>query len=515
MKNEKNTLEMEEKKQSRFLSGVEKLGNKIPHPIVMFATLSALIIVLSLVLNLTNVTAIHPSTGDTLSIVNLISFSELMNFMQSFVANFQTFPVLGIVLLMTIATGICESTGFFNVALRMSMKNVKGNAVVFIIALIGVVSNQFGDAAFVVIPTLAGAIFLAMGRHPLAGVFLGYASVGGGYTTALLPSAWDVELTPVAVAAAQTLDPSFDMNPLSGYFFLFVSAILVTILASVVTVRIIEPQLGKWHGEGEELATEVYEPTELERKGIHAVIRNVIIYVVLIVVACIPSNSLMRNPETGSLLINSGLMNSLQFLILFLFYVVGFTYAIAAKKWTSVSDAAEMAGEGIKSMATFVVMAVVIGQFLYFLSRSNIGAVLAINAGNAISKLGLPGWVICVVFLLLVAIINFLIPSGNTKWMLLGPIFVPLMMQLNIHPAFTQAVYRLGDCATNHLTPLFAYFVILLSTAQKYDKKAGVGTLFAAMMPYSIAFFAAYALQVIAWTVFNLPVGIGGQVFLG
>jgi aminobenzoyl-glutamate transport protein len=80
---------------------------------------------------------------------------------------------------------------------------------------------------------------------------------------------------------------------------------------------------------------------------------------------------------------------------------------------------------------------------------------------------------------------------------------------------FTHVLYCLGDNSTNNLTPLLPYFAILLATAQKYDKKAGMGTLFSAMLPYSGAFLVAYCLLAVIWMLLGLPLGPGGQVFMG
>ena len=238
-------------KKSGFLAWIERVGNKMPHPFKMFMEITGFVLVCSLILGLMKVSAIHPATGETITVVNLISIDGLLLFTGNFVKNFQNFPVLGIVIILGVFTGICDRTGFFTTAIRMGLANVKGNAVVFIVAIIGVLGNQAGDASFILIPAITGAIFLGLGRHPLAGVFLGYASVGGGYTTSLIPGGWDVILTPITINAAQSMAPNFDMSLLSGYLMLFVSALLCATAATFVTVKVIEPMLGTYQPEGE------------------------------------------------------------------------------------------------------------------------------------------------------------------------------------------------------------------------------------------------------------------------
>lgn len=499
-------------KRKGFLGWIERVGNKMPHPLALFMYITAIVLVLSLVLGLLGVSAIHPSTGEVVKVRNLLSVDGLLLFMTNFVKNFQTFPVLGIVIVLGIATGICEKTGFFSSAIKMGLANVKGNTVVFIIAFIGVLANQAGDAAFILVPAIAGAIFFGLGRHPLAGVFLGYASVGGGFSTSLIPGGWDVILTPVSITAAQSIDPLFDMTLLNGYYFLFVSAVLVTIAAGFVTIKIIEPMLGEY--KGGDIEKEDMTVTEEERKAVKKSGLAVLAFIVLLIVACIPSNSFLRNPENGSLIFGAPLMSSLQFFIITIFFLAGIVYAISMGKIRNVGDAANIMGESVSTLSGFIVLAVVIGQFLFLFGASNLAQVLAINGGQFLSTLPVPTQVIVVLYFLLVALVNLFIGSGSTKWLLLGPIFVPMLMQLDIHPAFAQAVYRLGDGVTNHLTPLFAYFAILLTTAQKYDKNAGMGTLFSAMLPYSLTFIVVYAVQIVVWMTFNLPLGVGGSIWL-
>lgn len=503
-----NTVE----KKKGFLGWIERVGNKMPHPMALFMYITAIVLVLSMVLGLAGVSAIHPTTGESITVKNLLSIDGLLLFMTNFVKNFQNFPVLGVVLVLGIATGICEKTGFFSSAIKMGLANVKGNAVVFIIAFIGVMANQAGDAAFILVPAIAGAIFYGLGRHPLAGVFLGYAAVGGGFSTSLIPGGWDIVLTPISITAAQTMDSSFDMTLLNGYYFLFVSAILVTIAAGFVTIKVIEPMLGEYKGSDLEKADMTVTPEE--RKAVKKAGLAVLLLILAIIAAAFPANSFLRNPENGSLIFGAPLMRSLQFFIIVAFSLAGFVYAISMGKIKSVGQAADIMGQSVSTLSAFIVLAVVISQFLFLFDKSNLAQVLAIRGGQFLSTLPVPTQVIVILFLLLTALVNLFIGSGSTKWLLMGPIFVPMLMQLNIHPAFAQAVYRLGDCSTNHLTPLFAYFAILLTTAQKYDKNTGMGTLFSAMIPYSLTFLVVYAVQIIVWMTFNLPLGVGGSIWM-
>lgn len=302
------------------------------------------------------------------------------------------------------------------------------------------------------------------------------------------------------------------MPVLNGYYFLCVAGFVVIISASLVTIKIIEPMLGEYNFTGEQINEA--ELTEEEKKAVKISIRNILIFLVLLILACIPQNSFLRNPENHSLIFGSLLMKCFQIIIIIIFSLAGLTYSIKLKKITSIKDTYEMMSDSIASLSGFIALAIIIGQFLFIFDKSNLAQILAIKGGNFLASLPIPTQMIIVAFLLLTAFVNLFIGSGGTKWLLMGPIFVPMLLQLNIHPALTQAVYRLGDCSTNHLTPLFAYFAILLTTAQRYDKNAGMGTLFAAMLPYSLTFLILFAIQIIIWVTFNIPVGPGGMVWI-
>lgn len=228
---------MKEKEKSGFLNWIEVVGNKMPHPMALFLYIIVIVLGLSFVLGKLGISAIHPTSGETISVINLVSLKGFMLLVPNFVKNFQNFPVLGVVIILGIATGFCDRSGFFTSAIKMGLYGRKGNIAIYVIATIGVLGNQAGDAAFILIPAISGAIFYGLRRNPLAGVFLGYASVGGGFSTCLIPGGWDVVLTPISIQSATSILPNFDMPLLNGYFFLFVSAVLVIIASAIVTIK--------------------------------------------------------------------------------------------------------------------------------------------------------------------------------------------------------------------------------------------------------------------------------------
>ena len=213
MSNSGNTATSNQSKG--FLGWIERTGNKMPHPLALFTILTLCVMVISAICSLAGVSEIHPTSGETITVVNLLSTNELVTILKTFISNFQTVPILGSIIVFSVVCGYCERTGLFTSAIKMGLKNAKGSLVVFIICLIACFSNQAGDVAFVIVPTLAAAIFMGMGRNPIAGILCGYAAVGGGYGTEILPAFLSSVLTPVSNEAAQMVQPGFSMSPLN------------------------------------------------------------------------------------------------------------------------------------------------------------------------------------------------------------------------------------------------------------------------------------------------------------
>lgn len=488
------------------LAFIERVGNKMPHPIALFIGILSIVLILSLLFSLIGASAVHPQTGELIVTKNMLSVDSLLNWLFNVNKNLQNFPVLTSVIILTAATGLCEQTGFFSTAIKSSLKNASGNSVVFVIAFIGSCGNIAGDVSFLIVPSLAATIFLGIGRNPLVGLFLGYASVGGGYGTNFIPGGWDVILTPITIQSAQLLDPDFTMNLVSGYFMMVVGTVLITITASLVTIKYIEPKFGKYTGTPEGIEMHTGALTAKEIRAFKRAIFALGAFILFIVIICIPSNSFMRSP-TGSLTVNAPLMKALYALLVIGFSLPGLVYGIAIGKIKGIKDLADILTKAITNIAPFIVIAIIVSQFLYVFNESNLGTILAINGGNLLKDLSIPLVAIIVIFFLLEGVADLFIVSGSARYLIFGPVFVPMMMQLGIHPAFVQMIHRTGGSICNHLTPLNSFFPILLGLAQKYDKKIGIGTIFSTMIPYTIAYTIVYIIMLVTWFLIGLPTG--------
>lgn len=496
-----------------FLGWIERVGNKMPHPMLLFVYLILIVIALSALFSVIGTTLINPANGQEVKAYNLLSPDGLMFWTKTFISNYQGFPVLAIVLILGIATGVCEMTGFFSTAIKMSLSNVKGAYLVYFVSFISMFGVAIGDASMILIPTLAASLFYSTGRNPIAGILCAYAAAGASFGVQLIPGGFDPMLTSLSNSAAQMMDPSFDMPLMSGYYLLFTGALIIPIVNTAITMKVIEPRLGVYTGIPEDIE-EKGELTQKERDAAKKAGLAVLIYLALIFIACIPSNSCFRNPENGSLVIGAPLMASLQTIVVFFFFIPGLVYGISLKKITGTKDLFDMMTASMKGLAGFAVLGIIIGQFLALFSKSNLGTLLSIAGGDALKTANMPFQVIVIVFFIFVVFINLFIISGGTKYLMFAPIFIPMFMQLGLHPALVQVIYKVGDGMTNALSPLNSMFIVLLALCNKYDKKVGIGTIFSSMLPYSLANTIVMGIFILIWITLRLPLGVGGSVFL-
>lgn len=380
----------------------------------------------------------------------------------------------------------------------------------YAVAFVGIMGNIASDAAMLLVPPLAAMIFYKVGRHPLAGLAVGYASAGAGFTANLFIVGTDALLSGISTEAAKIVDDSIIVTPVDNWYFNMVSVFMLTLLAGFITSKFIEPRLGKYKGDAVELEVEEEDP----RSG--KALRNAVIagllYVALLAVGIFWPDSPLRGE--GGTIIPSPFISGIVPIILFLFLVVGITFGISVGKIKSGKDIAGYMAESMKDMSGYIVLIFAISQFIAYFSWSNIGTWIAVNGAMFLESINFTGIGLIIGYIIFTAMMNFLITSGSAKWALEAPIFVPLFMQLGYHPAFTQVAYRVADSSTNIVTPLLPYMVVVLTFMQKYDKKAGIGTLISLMLPFSICFLVAWVLLILLFFYAGIPFGPGISPFL-
>lgn len=504
----------------KILDKVEVVGNKLPQPVTLFAILMGIVLILSWIFG--GISVLKPGTGgdtgvaaDYIVVENLLTKDGIQRIFTSMVNVFATFPPLGLVLVVMLGIGVAEHTGMIAVALRLFVAKIPKYLITFSIVVAGMISSVAADAGYVVLIPMGAALFMGMGRHPLAGIAAAFAGVSGGFGANFLPTGLDPMIAAFTEPAAQIIDPNYTVNPLSNWYLMAASVPLVGIAGTWVTEKIVVPRLGEYRPEGELITEENKAVTPQEKKALKWSIFSVFVVLVLVAIAIVPSEGLLRgefDENTGS---NSfrPFYDSLVPIMFIIFFVAGLVYGIVSKAIKNDKDVSDMTAKSMSTMGLYIVIAFVAAQFVAYFNWSNLGSVLAVKGSDGLNAIGFTGIPLLVAFIIIASLVNLIMGSASAKWALLAPIFVPMLMLMGYSPEVTQAAYRIGDSYSNILTPLLPYFPLVIVFAQKYDKTAGIGTLISMMLPYAVAFMIARIPMFIVWIWLGLPLGIEGPIY--
>ncbi|MGA4516638.1 AbgT family transporter [Solibacillus silvestris] len=489
---------------NKFLNTIERVGNKLPHPFMLFFYLTLILIALSFVLGTMQAAVIHPTSGEEVVVKNLLSKEGIRYILTNTLTNFTGFAPLGLVLAMMLGIGLSEKVGLFSAVMTKAISKTPKRIVSFMVVLIGILGNIASDAAFVVIPPLAALVFLALGRHPLAGLAAGLAGAGIGFTANILIAGTDALLSGITTEVVKGLDDTLVVTPLDNWFFMIASTFLLAFLGAFITDKIVEPRLGKYKGDQIAKSTDI---SVLEAKGLRNAGIAAVLYIAFIVgLMLIPNSPLLNDDGT---ILRSPFLSGIIPIILAFFVIVGITFGVTTKKIQKAADVPNIMAEAIKDLSSYIVLIFMIGQFIGYFNWSNIATWTAVHLADFLAAINLTNIFAIILFVLLVAVLSLFIISGSALWSLVAPIFVPTFLVLGYHPAFIQLAYRIGESSTNMVTPLNTYFAIILGFMQVYNKKAGIGTLMSLMIPYTIIFLIFWILLMLIFVIFNIPIGPG------
>lgn len=486
---------------NRCLNGIETIGNNLPHPVILFAVLSGAIVIISAICSLLGVSASGELildgqlTETTIQAVSLLTPEGISYMLTNAVNNFTTYAPLGMVLVAMLGVGVAEHSGLINALLKSAIKITPSRWITPMVIFLGVMSNIASDAGYVILVPLGAMIFRAYGRHPMAGLAAAFAGVSGGYAANLLIGSLDTLLAGITQSAVNLIDPTYKVNVMGNYVFLVVSTFLITFIGTIVTEKIVEPRLGKYcqeHTTDEDASLTTITPNEkkgLRNAGIAALFFAIIVWLLPIS--------------------NTTFLDSIVILISFLFLLPGIAYGRTVGTFGSSNSVCDAMTKSMSSMGAFLVLAFVSAQFINYFNYTKLGTIVAIVGANFFRTTNIGLIPLMIIFILFSAFMNLFMGSASAKWNILAPVFVPMFMLLGYSPELCQLAYRIGDSSTNIITPMMTYFSVILVFAKRYDKEAGIGTITATMVPYSLAFLIGWTLLFIIWIILGLPIGLG------
>ncbi len=493
----------------RFLAVVEAGGNALPHPATLFAILALVVVLLSWVASQFDMAVAHPTTGEIITPVNLVSIAGLHRILTGLVTNFTSFAPLGTVLVSLIGIGVAEHSGLIGAALRRLVLAAPRFLLTPVMVFAGVMSNMASEIGYVLLVPLAGLVFLAARRHPILGMAAAFAGVSGGYSANLLLGTIDPLLAGLSQEASRIIDPAYTVSPAANWYFMIVSTFLVTGLGWWVTERFVARRFPDTPTtEGDE---EIEGITPQETRGLLFALVATAAVTALVLWGTVPADGFLREPGTGDLL-NSPFLRGIVALIFLYGVVAGVAYGIGAGTIRSDEDVIRGMGQSMSTLGIYLVLTFFAAQFVAFFNWTQLGLIFAVNGAAALTQLQLPGIVLFAGFILLTAVANLFMGSASAKWALMAPVFIPMFMLLGYSPELTQIGYRIGDSVTNIISPMMSYFALIIAFLQRYEPKAGIGTVVAVMLPYSMVFLAGWTVLFALWMAMGWPIGPGAPL---
>lgn len=566
------TDETETPKKSGWLDRIERLGNKVPHPAIIFAGLCVLVIVLSALLSLLDVSVTYEVAEpapvesseeltegieggtqetdvdvveedyagedivireETTEIESLLSVEGIRFLFTSMVSNFSSFSVVAVVLIAMIGVGVAEESGLMGALIRKLVKVAPPWAITWIIVFVGMLSSVASDAGYLILIPLAAAAFLSVGRHPLAGLAAAYAGVSAGFAVNILITPSDGILTEVTNEAIALADPELSIGITSNLWFNIVSTLFVTVVIVVVSQRLIERRLGAYDPSEAELpkdgfadpagagtatggtstttgtATEPKVDTAAESRGLRYAGFAVLGCLAVVLLLAVPSGAPLRNPETGSLVNDAPLMESLIVIITLIFLAAGIGYGRGARSITSSVDVITAITKTWASLAGLLFMLFLIAQFIAYFNYSNMPTVASVAMADLLERADIGAVWLLIGFILVIALLDIIIPGLLPKWAIFAPVFIPLFIRLDVAPQTLLAAYRVGDSPMNVITPLMVYLPFIVLVAQRYKRSAGLGTVVALMIPFSVVVLVTWVIFFAVWFLLGIPMGPG------
>jgi aminobenzoyl-glutamate transport protein len=502
----------------KILDTVERVGNSVPHPVAIFLILIAVTIVISHILYMLGATVsyqvINPDTykveAATTNANSLLTAEGIRHIYTRIVPNFMGFTAVGLLIVAMIGVGVAEESGLVNALIRKLVAVSPGWALIYILAFVGILSSIASDAGYLVLIPLAGMAFLSIGRNPLAGLALGFAGVASAFNVNMIVKPLDAVLTELTNDAIHMVNPTLSIDLTANIWFSIASVVVLTVIIALVSERIIEPRLGKCQGQSsaDASARGNGQLSADDSRGLRYAGFGLLAVLIFFGLLALPPGAPLRNPETGILIGNSPFMNGLIGFIMVLFLATGVAYGIGAKTTNSVTAVINAMTKAVSGLGGTILLFVVISQFVDYFNYSNIPTLMAVSMADVLKNANIGSLWLLLSFIVVVTILNLFFTPAIAKWAIFAPVFVPLFVQLAVDPAAVLAAYRVGDAPTNSITPLNAYFALVVGFAQKYDASAGVGTIVALMLPYVIWIMIGWTLLFAAWYLLGLPWGL-------
>jgi aminobenzoyl-glutamate transport protein len=497
----------------KVLDGIETLGNKVPHPAVLFFLLIMVLVVFSQLFQWLGMSVSHQRINletheieeATTAVSSLLSADGIRFVFTSVVSNFINFGPVGIIMVAMIGVGLAERSGLIGAIIRKIVMVAPPQAMTAILVTLGVLSSIASDAGYLVLIPLGAVAFHSLGRHPLAGLSAAFAGVAAAFGANFLVKPIDGILAEMTNDAIHIVDASQSIALTSNFYFGIASSLVLIVVCTLINDRVVEPRLGRYAGDSPNPENKGLSSDE--SRGLWFAFLTLLGFTAAILLLALPRGAALRNPETGDLIGDSPFMASLVFLIMLVFLLTGIAYGWGAKTLRTADDIINAITKTFADLAGLLFLFFVIGQFVAYFTYTNLGTVLAVTLADSLKEANLSSVTLLVAFIVIGLVLSIPVPNILPKWAIMAPVFIPLFMKLGVDPEVVLAAYRVSDSPPNVINPLLPHFALVVGFARRWQPDAGVGTVVATMLPYAAATMIAWLVLFFAWYLFGLPFG--------
>ncbi len=512
------------------------------HPITGFLILTAIVLILSAILSMLNVSATYNSINTQtnkleqtiITVTNMLSYDGVKKVISNAATNFISFTTLSTLIITLIGIKVADATGLIQTFLKRRLSKFNPRFITFLIMIAAIFSSIINEVGYALLIPLGALLFLFNGRNPLVGIATAFAGVAFGYSISFFVGSIDINLIPYTAKAARLIDETFYVRMTSNLFIMIASCIILAFTGTIITEKIVVKKLGRYmskkHDElGKTKEIEYldlqYEEQkkikeeEREKKGSkYAKISALIVLLIFIymIIPGLPLSGMLLDLNEKAYVDqlfgeNSYFQDGFTYLLSLFFIITGIAYGVGAKTIKSDKDLINKTGEGLSSLGTILLMIFFASQFISILKETNIPTIIVVSLTNFLKMLPLSGLALVLVAIVIIAICNIFMPSSMSKWVIISPVLVPMLMQLNISPQFSQFIFRASESMTNGITPVLAYFVVYVGYLNIYNKDKnktyGIRDGIKLMMPYFIWMSLVWILIIVAWYLIGLPLG--------
>ncbi|MFE2031099.1 AbgT family transporter [Streptomyces hygroscopicus] len=523
----------------RALSALERAGNRLPHPFWLFWIFAALLGVVSAVLAGAGVSVTLPSTGDAVAVKSLLSLQGAKFAAESALDNFAGFAPLSVVVVVLLGVSVTEKSGLLTALLRVTIGRLPVRWLTFSIAFSSMIAHVMSDSAYIVMIPLGALAFRTVGRSPVLGLMVAYASTAIGFNASPLVTPADAVRSSLAAEAAHTVDPHYVITPVATYFFTAVSSVFLAAVIALTVDRVLArrpefvptpeddeaadrlfntapadaprhtaPADAPRHSGPAGEVSPAFTLSAVEKRAMRLSGAVLVLYVAAVAALLLPGSPFRG--EGGSIVQSVVVVNIAVFISL-LFALLGMVYGRQVGTIPSLSSVPSAMADGVKSFVPVIVLFFVVSQFLAYFTWTGISNVITVEGARLLKSLDAPHLVILLVIVLAISGLNIIISSGSAMWSILAPVVVPLAMYIGLSPQAAMVSFMIGDSVTN-TTPMNAYFVLALGFLQQFRKGAGIGTMLSFTVPVALAVLVSWSSFFALWYALGIPLGPGVPV---